>query len=59
MYIELLQKRKEGVAMKKIKDIVCSLGKHTAYNSVGKSFPIALYEPKLPNALKEKAAEKK
>ncbi|MCM1273045.1 MAG: hypothetical protein NC225_03600 [Clostridium sp.] len=45
--------------MKKIKDIVCSLGKHTAYNSVGKSFPIALYEPKLPNALKEKAAEKK
>lgn len=45
--------------MKKIKDAVCSLGKHTAYNSVGKSLPAALYEPKLPHALKEKASEKK
>ncbi|MDE6025592.1 MAG: exodeoxyribonuclease V subunit alpha [Lachnospiraceae bacterium] len=45
--------------MKKVKEIVKSLGKHTAYNSVGKSLPAALYEPKVPQSLKVKATEQK
>lgn len=41
--------------MKNLKKAVIKLGEHIAFESVGKSCPLYLYEPKVPSALKEKA----
>lgn len=44
---------------KSLKSMICKVAKSVAVNSVGRSVPITIHEPKVPEVLKKAQIEKK
>lgn len=44
---------------KSLKSMICKVVKNVAMNSVGKSIPVVIHEPKVPEVLKKAQVEKK